>query len=289
MKRTIVLGAALALVLAAATGAFAAQKYLITSSSQIKPGSISYANLSATAKQRLAGQRGARGPAGAQGAQGPAGAQGPQGPAGAQGAQGPAGAQGAQGAAGSPGTKGDTGATGPAGPDDANALARSSGLVAWTADPALIIIEANDTSGAAHGSSVYLTKNSVITKLAELVVTPGAGMTHAMYGIYDKNLNRVAQTADTPADFETATNQWVELPLTTPYTVPATGLYYFVDLFAATGSTAHIGQISLNTATDARHILPGGTPRSVHMGGLSALPTLFVNDGTSVTRSIVAR
>ena len=129
-------------------------------------------------------------------------------------------------------------------------------------DPALIIIEANDTSGAAHGSSVYLTKNSVITKLAELVVTPGAGMTHAMYGIYDKNLNRVAQTADTPADFETATNQWVELPLTTPYTVPATGLYYFVDLFAATGSTAHIGQISLNTATDARHILPGGTPRA---------------------------
>ena len=40
------------------------------------------------------------------------------------------------------GNTGNTGATGPAGPDDANALARSSGLVAWTSDPALIIIAA---------------------------------------------------------------------------------------------------------------------------------------------------
>ena len=57
-----------------------------------------------------------------------------------------------------------------------------------------------------------------------------------MYAIYDKNLNLVAQTADMPASSKSANQtDWVELPLTTPYTVPASGLYYFVDLFAATG------------------------------------------------------
>ena len=67
MKRSITVLALAAVTLAATTGAFAAQKYLITSSSQIKPGVISYANLSAAAKQRLAGRPGASGAAGAAG------------------------------------------------------------------------------------------------------------------------------------------------------------------------------------------------------------------------------
>ena len=80
MKRTIAALAAIALVLGLSAGAVAAQKYVITSSSQIKPGTVSYGNLSAAAKKRLAGKRGPVGPQGAKGNTGAAGAPGPAGP-----------------------------------------------------------------------------------------------------------------------------------------------------------------------------------------------------------------
>ncbi len=80
----------LALVFAMCGGAYAAGKYLITSTKQIKPSVLS----------SLKGKSGA---AGANGAQGPAG---PAGPAGAGGPQGPAGPGGAAGAAGAKGENG---------------------------------------------------------------------------------------------------------------------------------------------------------------------------------------
>lgn len=274
MKRSITVIAIAAVMLAVTTGAFAARKYLITSSSQIKPGTISYANLSAAAKARLAG---ARGPAG------PAGATGPAGP------QGPTGATGAAGGSGGQGPKGDTGATGATGPDGSTALAQASGLVAWTNDPALMLDDGKDTTGSIHGGSVLLTKNQVITNLSELVATAGVGMTHGMYAIYDQNLNLVAQTADTPAAFA-VTDQWVQLPLTSPYTVPATGLYYFVDLLAASTTMPSIGIIGIQGATEARNTLPGGVARNVHhnLNLQSAFPATLVNDGTGISRCIVA-
>lgn len=83
-----------ALVLA--SGAIAAKKYLITSSAQIKPGTISFANLSKGVRNAL-GQAGANGPAGAAGPQGTAGPQGPKGDTGATGPQGPKGDKGDKG------------------------------------------------------------------------------------------------------------------------------------------------------------------------------------------------
>ena len=79
MKRSVVTLSAIALVLAITTGAFAANRWSITKSSQIKPGAIGYGNLSAAAKKRLAGATGANG---ANGATGATGATGPAGPAG---------------------------------------------------------------------------------------------------------------------------------------------------------------------------------------------------------------
>ena len=71
----------LAFVLAMSGGAFAAGKYLITSTKQISPKVL----------------KSLRGKAGVNGAQGPAGAAGPQGPTGPAGPQGPGGAPGAKG------------------------------------------------------------------------------------------------------------------------------------------------------------------------------------------------
>jgi hypothetical protein len=119
MKRTIVALGAIALALALAGGAWAGKKYLITSSSQVKPGaltganikshSLSFDNLSAGAQHRLHGEKGPNGDTGATGSQGSQGLQGVAGPQGNTGLQGPKGDTGSQ------GPRGDIGPQGPSG------------------------------------------------------------------------------------------------------------------------------------------------------------------------------
>jgi hypothetical protein len=92
----------LALVLAMSGSAYAAKKYLITSTSQISPKVLS------TLKGK-AGPAGPAGHAGAVGSTGAAGAQGPAGPAGTKGETGPEGKEGTAGLPGAPGAKGPKG------------------------------------------------------------------------------------------------------------------------------------------------------------------------------------
>jgi hypothetical protein len=91
--------AAVALVFAMAGGAYAAKRYVITSTGQISPKAL----------RALSGKAGPKGAAGATGSQGSAGAQGPAGP------QGPAGKDGANGANGKDGVNGERGPQGPEG------------------------------------------------------------------------------------------------------------------------------------------------------------------------------
>src|SRR5262252_5373993 len=88
MKKAITVIAVLVPVLAVTSGAFAAKKYVVTSSSQIKIGVVKLHDLSPGARKALRGQNGAKGEAG------PAGPQGPKGDTGATGAQGPKGVSG---------------------------------------------------------------------------------------------------------------------------------------------------------------------------------------------------
>jgi Collagen triple helix repeat (20 copies) len=94
LKKGITLIGVLVGVLAVTSGAFAANHYLITSTSQIKNGVISVSDLSSSARKALQGQKGPKGDTGA------AGPQGQKGDTGATGAQGPK------------GDKGDSGVTG---------------------------------------------------------------------------------------------------------------------------------------------------------------------------------
>ena len=107
MKKGITLIAVLAAVLAVTSGAFAAANhYLITSSSQIKDGAVSAADLSPAARNALQGEKGNTGAAGRQGLAGAQGLKGDTGATGAQGSKGDTGATGAQGPKGSAATSG---------------------------------------------------------------------------------------------------------------------------------------------------------------------------------------
>jgi hypothetical protein len=94
LKKGIAAIAAVFGVLAITSGAFAAQHYIISSSSQIKDGAVSLSDLSKGARNALHGTKGV------QGIGGPAGPQGPKGDAGPLGQQGPKGDKGDTGAAG---------------------------------------------------------------------------------------------------------------------------------------------------------------------------------------------
>jgi Collagen triple helix repeat (20 copies) len=112
MKRTIIALGAIALALALASGAWAGKKYLITSSAQVKPGSLTGLNImnhSLTLRDLTRSAAGAFLPPGSKGSRGPRGPRGAAGPAGPQGASGP------QGPKGDKGDKGDTGPRGPQG------------------------------------------------------------------------------------------------------------------------------------------------------------------------------
>ena len=67
MKKGITVIAALIAVLAVTSGAFAADHYLINSSSQIKSGAIALSDLSSNARTALKGQKGDTGATGATG------------------------------------------------------------------------------------------------------------------------------------------------------------------------------------------------------------------------------
>jgi Collagen triple helix repeat (20 copies) len=241
----------------------------------------------ATGAQGLTGPAGAQGPKGDIGPQGLPGATGPEGPDGDTGPQGP------QGATGPQGPQGAQGPPGPPGPSDPNALAEASGLVAWTSDPGLITTKQTNTSGSIHGGSVYLEKGDQIHWLAEFLLADGSGMTDGAYAIYDSNLNLVAQTADTPSAFQTApvgtTGAWVELPLTSTYTVPASGLYYFVDFVAGT-TRPTVGVVNLSTGFDSRNTLPNGVLRGIRGGAspYSAFPSTLTTGSTNETRCMLA-
>lgn len=118
MKRTILALGVIALALALAGGAWAGKRYLITSSSQVKDGALTGADIkdhSLTLKDMASGAKGAFEPPVSQGRRGPAGPRGPKGNAGATGAEGPQGATGSQGPQGQQGPAGPKGPRGPQG------------------------------------------------------------------------------------------------------------------------------------------------------------------------------
>jgi hypothetical protein len=146
--------AVLALVFAMTGGAYAASKYVITSTKQISP-------------KVLKSLRGASGKAGANGANG---VQGPAGPAGSAGAgsAGPVGPVGPAGPAGAPGAKGAAGPTGPEGNIKATLLKGATETGSWTAQ----VSPGNTTANAFSSISFAIPLESALDKEHVFFVEP---------------------------------------------------------------------------------------------------------------------
>jgi hypothetical protein len=146
----------LALVLAMSGGAFAAGKFLITSTKQISP-------------KVLKSLQGKAGPAGAGGAQGPVGPQGPAGP------------QGPVGVAGAPGAKGETGVDGKEGKAGKDGKAGLPGSP-WAAGGTLPS-GSSETGVWAFGETMQ-PETSVIVPVASFPIELAAPMSAASHGHY---------------------------------------------------------------------------------------------------------
>jgi hypothetical protein len=145
-----------------------------------------------------------------------------------------------------------------AGDGSPNAHAEALGLVAWTFHPSLATFAG--TQANTHLGSVWLKKDTVVTYLAVPVTIAGSGGTVGQLGIYDKNLNLVASTANSPAAF--ASTGWRELALTAPYVVPADGLYYLASGFYG-GTLPTVLNVQQNGGIIGQP-LPGGARLGVH-------------------------
>jgi hypothetical protein len=138
--------ALVALVFAMTGGAYAAGKYLITSTKQISPKVLK----SLQGKSGAAGKAGAGGAAGAAGVQGPAGPSGPAGAAGVKGETGAKGENGKPGASGKEGSPWTTGGTLPSGATETGAWSVESASETILLTPISFAIPLAAPLGEAH-------------------------------------------------------------------------------------------------------------------------------------------
>ena len=138
-------------MLAMSGGAWAAKKYLITSTAQIKPSVL----------KELKGPAGSKG---VPGAGGTAGAPGPQGPQGPQGAPGAPGAPGKEGVEGKEGKTGQTGFTEVLPSGETETGTWSVGLIAPATEQIVIAPISFSIQLGAEGEAVYLDEAATATK-----------------------------------------------------------------------------------------------------------------------------
>lgn len=117
--------------------------------------------------------------------------------------------------------------------DPWSGLDQALGLVASTFPVHMANAYTTPAANSAHGHAVWLNAGTLITGLVVNVVGEASGLTVAYVGIYDAHYDLVAVSANVPASFE-GLNGWVKAPLSSAYQVPASGLYYFADIFAGT-------------------------------------------------------
>jgi hypothetical protein len=151
-------------------------------------------------------------------------------------------------------------------------LLNGQGLVAQTFDRANAAGSVTTVSGTARYIGLPLIAGTLLTNGVAFVTGTGSGMTHGWLALYDSSGNLLAQTADSPATYNSTGLKVVAL--TAPFTVLTDG-YYYACFLGTTGTSMPAmlgGQVS-STLTE----LEVGTGKARHgaQTGLSALANPF--------------
>jgi hypothetical protein len=103
------------------------------------------------------------------------------------------------------------------------------------------------TTGQIFAQAIWLTAGQTVTNISFHSATTAASVpTHYCFALYDVNRNLLASSADQTSG-AWAANTLKTLPMTTPYLVPTTGLYYIAFMMVGTtiptlkGGTARTG------------------------------------------------
>jgi hypothetical protein len=167
-------------------------------------------------------------------------------------------------------------------------LRKAQSIIAETLPRQTLTTTNQFASGNGRGAACAIRKGSVINNLTVQIATPGSGITHFWLMIYDKNLNLVAQTADTPTAAQSAGNQTI--PLTASYVVPSTDAYYLAMLCVGTTppAVASATPPGSNPFTDLGAPIGTGIRSEINQSGLSSPPNPFVSGGSGFSPWLAA-
>ena len=211
----------LILVFAMSGGAYAAGRYLITSTKQISPKVL----------KALAGKGGAAGPAGA------AGAAGPVGPAGAKGESG-VGQAGKEGPAGPTGPSGPTGPAGPTGPQ---------GQTGFTAT---LPSKATETGTWSFSTGTSEHRQSQFASVSfSIPLKAGLEASHVIFVSFEEMLEKMAP-AECPGEY----NENSKTGRIVPKADPGYLCIYEGDMFG--GNVNHTGEVGNKFKTEATILFP---------------------------------
>jgi hypothetical protein len=131
------------------------------------------------------------------------------------------------------------------------------------------------TSGEMFASPVVLYAGTTVTNIIFNLAAAAVTITHGFVALYDGSLNRLALSADTTSFFNGTDNR--TCPLTAPFAVPTTAVYYVAALCTATTGPNYLGY-SMGTANNP---IGGGAAGGFGQLGLSSPPAAATPVGTS--------
>jgi hypothetical protein len=257
LKKGITLVAVLVGVLAVTSGAFAAKQFMITSSSQIKDGSVKLHDLSPGARKALHGSKGI------QGNGGPAGPQGPKGDSGSQGPKGEVGPQGAKGDAGPAGTPGKDGKDAPAAEYGAGAIYVTRGTgnpAAWAKYSTRLGSPIGDTTGGAFRFTCSVTQAPCKVAAQAAVLSDKADGNYAVYPrVLVKRSGDIGSggAPETDCEYADGSNAALSAPLT-PVSMATNPFASYAPMIVNIGGTADCGVADAPAGNVNEIMVPSG-------------------------------
>lgn len=131
------------------------------------------------------------------------------------------------------------------------------------------------TSGTLRLTAVWLPKGTVVTNLTYLSGAVPVGLTNRWFSLFDSSRNLLGKTADNAAAWSAGAT--LTLPLTTPYTTLADGLFYVGFCEVASTVTALRGLGGSSNAMAIVPILNGDSTAALTNAASTPSPAAVIN------------